>query len=423
MLTIVALLWLWETLVDETRTNLPSTLVPVFEKMWAEVAGLGFIGLVLEVLVHPFQQLVGELSQTYLGDEEILIESFEFLHSVFFQVGIAFFAAAGAMVWICLNEIRELRRLTEVGIDENGSCMATPEKLAQYVSVTDLPNDGTLFPTDEQALAMIPKPTVCDELQVGVKERCVQALLIREQLVRSGKISSDALIESQLETKFGSHCLELVDLSPLTWLPLLPAMALANSVDLSHDVVNAASPNAADSAGFFFSNPLAFVPNVSVVVLSLLWGLWNYWKMCEVKQMLIPTLARIDGQIRFLPPRMMIPAEMSNFAPLSPPIINQLEAYLGEPAQSPMESLYGPAGAAGPKLYLASIRYQTWLCITTVVVFGTQILTRDVDVLVRGLPAGDPSSVAPECATYALFVLLTVAQLVFLAPTTLYVYT
>ena len=55
MLILVGLLTAWEYFVETVRETLPKTFVPVFEKMWSEVAGLGFIGLVLQIVVHPWE--------------------------------------------------------------------------------------------------------------------------------------------------------------------------------------------------------------------------------------------------------------------------------------------------------------------------------------------------------------------------------
>ena len=57
--------------------------------MLAEIAGLGFIGVFLQVIIGLFGESVEELSEAIFGDEEGLIESFEWLHTKLFEVAVA----------------------------------------------------------------------------------------------------------------------------------------------------------------------------------------------------------------------------------------------------------------------------------------------------------------------------------------------
>ena len=51
--------------------------------MLAEVGGLGFIGLFLSTVVTggPIGQVVEGMSDEFLGEGELLLETFEFLHT------------------------------------------------------------------------------------------------------------------------------------------------------------------------------------------------------------------------------------------------------------------------------------------------------------------------------------------------------
>ena len=42
--------------------------------------------------------MIGSVSLQLFGEKDILVESFEFLHTAFFQVAVAFFLAAGGLV-------------------------------------------------------------------------------------------------------------------------------------------------------------------------------------------------------------------------------------------------------------------------------------------------------------------------------------
>ena len=430
MVTLVALLYVWEFFVETIREQMPHTFLPVFEKMWAEVAGLGFIGLVLQVLVHPFEPALAHLSEEYLGEEEILLESFEFLHTAFFQVGIAFFAAAGYQVAVSLRNIDSLKDLETIGTDKNdGTCMATSSRLVTFLDAPSLPPRDTSY-SDQQVLDLIPRTNVWEELELSSDQRNAQSLLVRAYKIQNGLISEETNVESLIESRFSTLLLELVELSPLTWLPLIPALALANSVDLSHDVVNSASPNAEEAAGFFFSSPEALLPSLAIVSMSTVWGLVNFWKLSEIKSMMLPTLVEIqDGEgatssttARIIPPRSTFTSQMEQFSS-SPRLLAFVEQVFARKEETPQEKswdsgLFGAAGNAD--FYLASIRFHTWLCITAIVFFGTQIIPRDLQILLQNdvSMAGDPASVLPEFLTYSFLVTVSVALLA-LSPTTL----
>ena len=413
MLSIVLLLYGWEKSVETVREVLDETLLPVIESMLSEVAGLGFIGLVLEALVFPFRDVIGHVSEYYLGEEEILLEDFEFLHSAFFQVGIAFFAMSGLMVAESLAKIRKIRALQGIGLDEQGDCTATEQGLADIMQAQTLPADSNVSLSDEEALRLIPRTTWRDELKLSSDQQGAEALVMREYLVRQGKLNEKDVIN--FEGAFRESLMKLAEISPLSWVPLIPALALANSVDISHNVINAASPNAAETSGFFFSSPEALVPSVALSLFCMAWGAWNFWKMSTVKNEIIPTvvLDNATNEARLLPPRCMNPSQRQTFT--STPAFMQ-----------PVESLWASEandhnnifGTVGDEVYLASIRFHTWVCTSQIFFYTSQILARDAIAVVRGLPVGNPQALVPELVTYGLLVAAAMAQLV-LAPRTL----
>ena len=64
------------------------------------------------------------------------------------------------------------------------------------------------------------------------------------------------LVAFALESAFAEGQLDLIKLTPLSWLPLIPIQALLNSVDVAHDVGRGAeSANAAMATGFFGGHP------------------------------------------------------------------------------------------------------------------------------------------------------------------------
>lgn len=97
-------------------------------------------------------------------------------------------------------------------------------------------------------------------------------------------------------------------------------------------------------------------------------------------------------------------------------ILFAIEFIWAKPANSPYEELFGAADAVGPSLYRNSIKFNGFLSITNIVFFGSQVVSRDVDALLNGLVVGDPSHLTAELLTYASFVLVSLAQLVLVAP-------
>ena len=86
------------------------------------MGGLVFIGLFLSSVVTggPLGQVVGALSEEFLGGEELLLETFEFLHTFFFQVGILFFAIAGVVVGAVLQSVNKWSEISRLALDVAG---------------------------------------------------------------------------------------------------------------------------------------------------------------------------------------------------------------------------------------------------------------------------------------------------------------
>jgi hypothetical protein len=414
MLTIVGLLYLWEESVEWLRETVPKTLLPVVESILAEIGGLGFIGLILQSVLGNSsvkEGLLG-LSMELFGEEEILVENFEFLHSAFFQVGVGFFVVVGAMTAAGIRKLNEIKTVEGLQMDlETGACTATAEKLAQYIPMEKIVENS-------RPLAISGANSVWEDIVMGKEERAARSLLLRNQIMKLYPYLPDTFrVESLIQASFAQNLYKLVKVSPLTWIYIIPALALANGLDLSHEVVNSASPNAADSVGFFFSEPSAIVPASVSVALSLVWGIWNCWKVTQIKYMLLPRLEMdpVTGQAEIVPPLVESEAKRKSFNS-SPAWVQPIESIWGKPATNPLEELFGTAGRAGMKLYQNSIKYQTWLTLTHIVFFGTQIVPRDIDAFLTGATVGDPNHLTAELVTYGGFVFVSLLQLLFIAP-------
>ena len=137
-------------LAQNLRHNTPAPIVPVIDSMLAEVGGLGFIGLFLSTVVTggPMGSVVGALSEEFPGDDDLLPETFEFLHTFFFEVGILFFLVAGVVVGAVLREVQKLSEISELALDADGDGEVTLDELADGLDVgcmiVDLNGDGVI---------------------------------------------------------------------------------------------------------------------------------------------------------------------------------------------------------------------------------------------------------------------------------------
>jgi hypothetical protein len=80
MLSIVGLLWLWDTIIENLKEETPPYIHQVIDAILAEMGGIGFIGLFISTILHNpifhLSELLDHLSEEYLGNEEILFESY-----------------------------------------------------------------------------------------------------------------------------------------------------------------------------------------------------------------------------------------------------------------------------------------------------------------------------------------------------------
>jgi hypothetical protein len=444
MVTIVGLLLVWDNCVEYAREKTPKAIIPVIESMLIEMGSLGFIGIVISVLLNRIAlgNAVAAISEEFLGEREIILETFEFLHQAFFQVAILFFVATGVMVVRVLQNLCEITLITEAYLgDDPSTCdeELVEEKLAGILKVYLLPAKcKDLFHDDDQSLVREEVCAMCDyeatllarqamrppfikELTMTMEERGAECLTIRERLIRELNLPRTFRIDRYLEGIFAANKMEVVDLSPLSWLPLIPLLSLTNALDLMHDVINSESPNATETSGYFFSTLWVLLPSLGVQLLCLAWGMLNFWKMAEIKSMLMPTLVRDAGndcEVRLLPPAVENPRLRDEFDS-TPDFLKPLERLVRKEPTNINAQLFGEVGGNGPEVYLASIKQHTWLCVTSLFFISSQILERDIYAIWHRdtVPVGDPEHLIPELLIYGAMIALNAWQL-YIAPTT-----
>ena len=272
------------------------------------------------------------------------------------------------------------------------------------------------------------------ELRLTRRQRSAETLVLRERVKFEFGLPADYQIYNYLQDVFASAQLDMVKVSPLTWLPLVPAIALANAVDMTHGVANPAAANAVASSGFFLTTPWFIGPQLAIEALCVVWGALNFWKIAHVKAMLVPKVVRLEGQPdgnsiamgQLLAPdveKIQVRREWQRRA--TPDWVAPLETYYARAPHNRVQELFGTVGANGLPFYLNSIKYHTWLTVISLVVFTSQILPRDVLALHHfdttttiTVRPGNPDTLLPEIAVFGFFAVVNLT-LLSLQPTVL----
>lgn len=344
MLVIVLLLYTWESFVEYAKEECPPAIVPVIEKILGEMGGLGFIGLLLSALLNQaaFGEIVGSVSERFLGEPEVLVESFEFLHELFFQAAMAFFGTAAFIIVSVLQSFQAILDLTsELGENLGGADESSQQLSCSIARVLNAPTveQATLIRNREDQEKVDSEVSLDDsfienlvvkeqgnplwqELSLSPKARAAQILVLRERLKNEFNLPEDFEIRKYLEQAFAKSNLDLVEISPLSWVPLIPLISLAYSVDISHEVANPSAGNSVETSGFFLSTPSFFIPKLLIEVLGIVWFLVNFVKMASIKNMLLPTVIRIEGEEgrgRLMPPAVEFNEQRKAFQSKSSP--------------------------------------------------------------------------------------------------------
>jgi hypothetical protein len=348
-----------------------------------------------------------------------LQDSLDYFYTTFFQVGLVFPIYVGLMVQSVFTVTSEMDNLDGMGLYRRGGSRDTREGLARILEAPSLPlNSRSLSLSD--MYNRLKQKTWIDEALISTDRRAAELMVANAYLVSEGKMEATGSIKSYLDQSFAQTLSSFVNLSPWAYFVLVPALLLANSIDLMTNAISPLSINAAASAGYYVSEWYALFPSLAVTGLSVYWGFVNFWKMSVIKSMILPTVVYDPsiGSARILSPRIDSQEQRAEFDS-SPPDIAGWETAIrekinptGASDESILSSLYGKAGSDGSQMYLDSIRYHTWLVIASIVFYGTSIISRDWSVLSSG------GGIAWEFVMYSVLMGLNLGQ-AFLLPVTL----
>jgi hypothetical protein len=237
MLVIIGLLYSWEKGVEYAREKTPPAVVPVIESILGEMGGLGFIGLFVSAVLNKaaLGEYVGHISEEFLGNEEILLETFEFIHEVFFQSAIAFFLASAFIIFRVLWSFQTVIELTNNADQEeatsisrrggfvscevagilNAPSVQTASKIGECLSEDD---PATKIDLEEAYLREYDQAVdpFWRELALTREERGAETLVLRERLKLEFNLPPDYKIYNYLEDVFASAQLDIVEVSPVS---------------------------------------------------------------------------------------------------------------------------------------------------------------------------------------------------------------
>ncbi|CAJ1966157.1 unnamed protein product [Cylindrotheca closterium] len=423
LLIIVGMLVTWDTMVERAREAMPPAIATVIDNILMEMGSLGFIGLILSAAlnnpVSPLQTGVAHLSEVYLGDGELLLESFHFLHELFFQVAIVYFFGSAFMTQRVINSIEFASDLAEKHAVAHKQCLTGDDTLDEECLAMEDYQD--MLRQYQETRSHESDNVFLRELTISTTERGTEALVIRERIQQEVlHLPEWYRLDKDLEEAFATEELNLIKIAPSTWLPLIPILALAASVDLGNDVANPGSIEAIASSGYFVATPGVFYPLMALQLLKLGWGLLNFWKMATIKDMLIPRLTTnkmVDPATELVTKPAGESATARRFFASTPWFAEPVETVFAKPSTNRVQELFGTVGGNGVNFYFESIKLHTWLCVATLVAFAFQIIPRDLFAFFSNVEGvGIPSQVVPELMVQGTYAVMNIVFLLYVSP-------
>ena len=105
----LALASTFEKLAETLEESVPERLLPVVQKSLSELASLGFVGLIIEVVSTSDRtsDWLRSVSASFLGEPGFLLEQFEAVHEGLFSVTIIYFTVCALLILRVSAQFRE----------------------------------------------------------------------------------------------------------------------------------------------------------------------------------------------------------------------------------------------------------------------------------------------------------------------------
>jgi len=363
-MTLLLVFKFYETMVEKLEHDLPRCMLPVLNRTLAEMSGLGFLAVLLELLHiggHGHGSLLTNLSLVFLGNKHILHDQFEFLHGTLFWVSLVFFAACGLITAHVIRKLRNIR------------VSVLPNKLLDLLRAED-PKVPLQAPSREQA---------------DFKDRRTRFMDMAE---------SDGLILPRnfrfwayLQEVAAVNLKQLVNLTPASLVFVwIPSIVLVNAANM----ITGATVHGATLQ--YLMGTLLWLPFLALHAGTLVWGVFNYFKLGHVKRMLGPDNSDMS------PPRYLAGKQAVQ------------EGWV-KPNREKHERLFKIFGIGSSKFYLTSVKLLLFTNIANIVYCG-RIAARDLFFLCNHGSVVS-SSVSIEAVVFTLVVLKEIV-LVSLTPFT-----
>jgi len=344
ILAIIALLQGWETLEHHAKHGLPANLMPAINSMFSELAALGFIGVLLGYVVKL--GFVGVVSVHIFGDEETLLEAFEWLHTKFFEVAILYFLI---IMGLLLKTVRD------------------NHELHQKIKEADTDGDGDVTPSEfiTHFGSLQERSWLTTLLSGNLGATHGDTYLLTRRFVDKYGLSRDFDPVLYLEATAAKSLRNLADVSPWLWLIYLIPLAILQLLKISHDVPG--DDDHAEMAGFYLSNPIVMVVIFLVEVLAIAMVCYLYAKMASIKSLLRPQIERsAEESLEYLSPSLYEGGAIEEFS--KGPLVAMTNAFatlLGSHGEAHNEhhELFGKAGHKGPELFLQLLKGTLWLLV------------------------------------------------------------
>ena len=234
--------YVFEQSVETARDKIPAYIRPTIDCLLAEMATLGFIGLLVQADVFGLEKgAFSELSEQYLGESALGYELFEGVHQTLFRCAIAYFLSCGAVVASVTRQLG--MRFEKIDSDADG-----------IITLNE-------FKESEDAL-------YSRYGDLGLRKALRDRVTVTNDVVQEVR-SRGGLTKSGLESFTADVLEELVEVDPLTiFLITTPIELPALVLQLTTDQPLLAAP------GEYLEYELPFFGAVSAVILSLSYGLF-----------------------------------------------------------------------------------------------------------------------------------------------------
>jgi len=394
----------------------PPALLPCVNSMLAELAGVGAIGLVIQLLLAFLKPLAEKMSVACFGEEDTMLETFEFIHLRIFEVAALFFVLMGRLLAMFLSHEHKLTKAI-IKADADGDGKVTPEEFQAAFGATSLTAITSLSWVDEMRAANAGDPV--DAYLFRRRFKMSQEMLPEEWGLEATGDYAEAAAAETLD--------ELVELSPTTWLFILPLLAVSQYVKIKRGAVGADTEGLA--AGAYFSDPIVLYGCIIALSIGLGWGVYNFAKLVAIKKIIRPVvrpMADNPNLLEVAEPLLYQREAMENWMKTNrellyiTDLLSHSTGYKGG-THHDHHRLFGAAGHHGPHLFLQSIKLHTWLLVLACI-YSIEWVVGDIAHLTKFGYADATPGVVPELIFFSVASIVSIAMLHSLTPATFTIY-